>query len=227
MEEALTQAVWDFMAGAHRKGLLDELLALSGGLLGPEVDLEETLGGLEDTLSAADFASFERMSEETLLPALQALSQEEVLEGLLVLITSIRPFVDRAVEGAGGDPRVLKHALDDLRKNLLALKTVVMAILPVLKKVYGPSVELFLREKAGDKAAGAVNTACTAIERNPDAVNRFVSDLFAGVDGRTFRKASDIVLGAVLDQRPPVVGWAVSTAANRVRNRLFSGRGGR
>ncbi len=224
--EELTRAAWDFMTGAYKKGLLDEILALSGGMLNPDTDLGEVLGDMEDTLSAADFAPFEEKSKEIIIPALQALSEEEVIEALMVLITTLRPLLERAVQNAGGDPGVIPGMAENIKKNLIAAKTVVNALLPVLAKGSGPLVEKFLKEKAGGMAAEAVNTACRAMAREPETVSRFVSALFAGVDRGAFKTAASTVAGAVMEQRPPLVRWTASMVAGMTRKRLLGGRYG-
>lgn len=227
MEDALTRAVWEFMAGAYRRGLLDEMLSLAGMLLDPEIDLGTILGDFEDNLTAADFGPFEEMSRDVLLPTLQALSREEVLDGLRVIITGVRPFVERAVQASDGNGPEIGTVVEHLRRHLQALRTVGMALLPVVAKVYGPAVGRAIAQQGGGLAAEAVNAAAAAVEKNPETATRFIADLFAGVDGRAFRSAADTLLGAVLDQRPPLVGWAAATVVTRARNRVLSGRGGR
>ena len=219
--EGLTRVVWDFMEGAYRKGLLDELLGLIGGLSDPEADLGALLGDFEDRLADADFAHFEGMSRELLTPLLQALAREEVLESLHVLVISLRPVVDGVMERVGGDPKVVNEIQGLAKQNLLCLKTVAMALMPVLAKAYGPTVETFIKERGGVLAANATNTACARINRNPEIVTRVISDIFSLVDRRAFGVATNTVVGAVLDQKPPLIEWTASTLVKRARKRLI------
>lgn len=219
--EGLTRAVWDFMEGAHSKGLLDELLGLVGALSDPEADLGEQLGNFEDRLTDADFSRFEQMSTEVLTPLLQALSEEKVLESLHVLAITLRPLVEGAMERVGGEPKVMNEMLGLIKQNLVCLKTVAVALAPVLAKVYGPAVEAFVRERGGALAGEVINRACTAINRNPEIATRMISDLFGTVDGGAFGTAADTVVGAVLDQRPPLIGWTASAFVKRTRKRLL------
>jgi hypothetical protein len=218
--EALTRAVWEFMEGAYRKGLLDELLGLLGELSDPQADLGELLGDFEDRLAEADFAHFEGMSREVLTPVLQALGREEVLESLHVLLISMRPMVDGVMERVGGDPKVLNEVLGLVKQNLASLMTVAVALMPVLAKVYGPAVEKFIEEGGGVMVANATNTACARINRNPEIATRIISDVFSVVDGRAFGAAADTVVGAVLDHKPRVIEWTASTLVKRARKRL-------
>jgi len=105
--QELTRAMWDFMEGAYRQGLLDELLGMAGGLMDPEMDLGDAMGDFEDALSEADFAPFEEMSREVLAPVMSALADEEVIEGLHVFVTTMRPVIEGVVQGAGGDIRLI------------------------------------------------------------------------------------------------------------------------
>jgi hypothetical protein len=219
--EGLTSAVWDFMEGSYRKGVLDELLGLVGALSDPEADLGEQLGDFEDRLSDADFAGFEEMSTEVLTPLLQALADEEVLESLNVLLITTRPVIDGIMERVGGDTKVIKEMLALMKQNLVCLKTVAVALTPVLAKAYGPALEKFIKEKGGVMAANATNTACATINRNPEIVTRVISELFTLVDGRAFGEAAGTVVGAVLDQKPPVIEWTASTFVKRARKRLL------
>ena len=219
--EGLSRVVWDFMEGAYRKGLLDELLGLVGGLSDPEADLGALLGDFEDRLADADFAHFEGMSRDLLTPVLQALAREEVLESLHVLVISLRPVVDGVMERVGGDPKVMNEILGLAKQNLLCLKTVSVALVPVLAKAYGPAVETFIKERGGVLAANATNTACATINRNPEIVTRVISDIFSLVDRRAFSAATNTVVGAVLDQKPPLIEWTASTLVKRARKRLL------
>lgn len=217
----MTRAIWDFMEGSYRKGVLDELLGLVGALSDPEVDLGQQLGNFEDRLSDADFGGFEEMSTEILTPVLQALADEKVLESLHVLLITTRPLIDAFMDRVGGDTNVAREMLGLIKQNLACLKTVAVALTPVLAKVYGPTVETFIKERGGPLAADLINTANGTINRNPEIATRVVSDLLASVDGKAFRTAADTVMGAVLDQKPPLVEWTAGTLMKRTKKRLF------
>ena len=189
--EALTRAVWDFMEGAYRKGVLDDLLDLVGKLSDPEADLGEQLGNFEDGLTDADFGPFEGMSTEILTPLLQALAAKEVLESLHVLLITSRPLVDGVLERAGGDTKGMNEMLALVKQNLVCLKTVALALMPVLAKVYGPAVEMFIQERGGALTADVINAACAAINRNPRIATRMISDFFAVVDARLIKKTPE------------------------------------
>lgn len=219
--EALTRALWDFMEGAYRQGLLDDLLDLVGALSDPDADLGEQLGNFEDRLGDANFSRFEEMSTEVLTPLLRALAEEEVLESLHVLLITSKPLVDGVLERAEGDTKAVKAILDLINHNLVCLKTVLLALMPVLAKVYGPAVETFVIGRGGALTAHLLNTASGAINRNPETAGRMISDFFTALDGRAFGTAAETVVGAVLDQKPPLIGWTAGTLVKRGRKRLL------
>ncbi len=218
--EGMSQAVWNFMESAHRKGLLDELVALNGVLLDPKNDFDDVMGNFEDALCEADFTPFEEMSKETLGPVLKALTDDKVLDALYVLVSTIRPVLQNVVQMTGGDPRVLAAAADSMKMILGAFKPIVTALLPVIAEKSAPAMERFLKEDAGSLAALGINTACAAVNSNPEIASRFISDLYAGVDGASFRKAMDTLTEGFLDQRPPLAVWTVATAVNQAKKRL-------
>jgi hypothetical protein len=219
--EVVTGAVWDFMHSAYNKGVLDEILAIVGQFLDPGMDLGEHLGNLEDALTEADFAPFEKMSREVMVPMLRALAQDDAMEGLTMFISSIRSLVE------DGDVKEHLKVVGVIGKGLLALKPVVVALVPVIAKVYGPVVLKFMEHDLGSKAASAINSACTAINADPRIACHVISDLFAGVDGEAFRMAMDTIVGGFLDQRPPLAGWTAATVVKRARKRLEERRRGR
>jgi hypothetical protein len=121
----------------------------------------------------------------------------------------------------GGDTKVIQEMLALMKQNLVCLKTVAVALTPVLAKAYGPAVEKFIKENGGVMAASATNTACATINRNPEIVARVISDVFTLVDGRAFGEAAGTVVGAVLDQKPPLIEWTAGTLVKRARKRLL------
>ena len=219
--EELTRAVWDFMEGSYRKGVLDQLLGLLGALSDPDVDLGEQLGNFEDGLADADFSRFEEMSTEVLMPLLQALAEEKVLASLHVLLATSRPLVDGALERAGGDPKRMNEMLGLVKQNLACLRTVAVALMPVPARIYGPAVGTWVEERGGALTAEGINTACAAINRDPETAVRMISHFFAAVDGRQLGAAAETVVGAVLDQKPPLIGWTASTVVRRTKRRLL------
>ncbi len=153
---------------------------------------------------------------------LQVLADEKVLESLHVLLITTRPLIDAFMERVGGDTNVANEMLGLIKQNLVCFKTVAVALTPILAKVYGPTVETFIKERGGALAANLINTANAAINRNPKIATRVVSDLFATVDGKAFGTAADTVMGAILDQKPPLVKWNAGTLMKRTKKRPFA-----
>jgi len=245
--EGLSAAVWGFLEGAYRKGVLDEALGLAGGFMDPAADLGQALGDFEDALSQADFGPLEKWSAELLTPLLQVLSREEVLENLGVLLRQVQSLLTRvppaaskrnarsqapprlgagAVPATGGEARALAAMVREAGTTLAALGSLARALLPVLTKFYHPAAGEFLEKRAGPLVSEVLNAASKAASAHPEAVSRFISRVFAGLDGRAFRAAADVIAEAVLDERPPLAQWTAATVTKRVRKRVQTRRGG-
>ncbi len=224
MMDPQTKALWDFMRASYKSGLLDESLGLLGNISDPELDLGEGLGEFEDALTEADFTAFETMSAESLTPALQALSEEEVIEGLTVLVSTLRPIIEGMVEGADGDIGVIIEMVKRIGKAISSLKPAALSIAPIIFKLAAPTLEKTFKEKAGELTGSLIQSSVSGIvkteENDPESVSRFMSDVFKMVDADTFRKAADTLTDAFLDQKPPLVGWTTATIVKRTRKRL-------
>jgi hypothetical protein len=224
MMDPQTKAVWDFMRASYKSGLLDESLGLLGNISDPELDLGEGLGNFEDALTQADFTAFETMSDESLTPMLQALSEEEVIEGLTVLVSTFRPVIEGMVEGADGDIGVIIDMVKRIGKAIVSLKPAAMSIAPIILQLAAPTLEKTFKEKAGQLTGSLIQYSVNGIvkkeESDPEFVSRFMSDVFKMIDADTFRKATDTLTEAFLDQNPPIVGWTTATIVKRAKKRL-------
>jgi hypothetical protein len=228
--ESQTKAVWDFMEIAYRKGLLDEFLELVGYMISPEADLSELLATLEDRGSEMDLGAIDEILGEMLVLAMRALSDEDVVEGLKVLLTTTRPLIEGVMRAAGGDTNVIMDMAKGIGKSILSLKPVVLAIAPVVSKMASPYIEGFFKEKGGQILGSGINLFCALInrinEKDPSVISGFMSGLFDVVDSDEARKTADTLVGSFLDQRPSLVGWAAATLVTRVKKRLIGLRGG-
>ncbi len=219
--EVLSKTVWDFMEAAHKSGLLDELLVLSGGLTGPDFDLGEMLGNIEDSLVDADFSSFEEIFREVVPPMLRALTDEEVLINLKVFVGALKPVLEKTVSGGDGELKALTETAGAIAKGIVSLRPVVLALLPVFAELYGPQIKTFFEEKAGGIMARAINSGAAAVNKHPAVATRVMSDLYNTIDADSFRKASDILVNGLLDQKPPLAAFTVTTIVKRARTRLL------
>ncbi|MGD0276380.1 MAG: hypothetical protein ABSB79_10055 [Syntrophales bacterium] len=56
-------------------------------------------------------------------------------------------------------------------------------------------------------------------EKDPQAVSRFVQDIFRNVDADEFKKATHVIVHAFLDQKPGFISWAWRLIISRFKGR--------
>ena len=221
--ESQTKAVFDFMQVASRIGLLDGLLTLAGSMISPDAELDELLGNLEDRANEVDLKSIDEKLGEMLVPVMRALTDEEVAEGMKVLLSTFNPVIKGMMEAAGGDMEVFKEMLKDRWKSILSMKTTIVVLARIILKVTSPRVDEFFKDRAGDITGNGINSFCTMIngieERDPEIISGFMSNLFDTVDSNEFRKTVDTLVGPLL-KRLPIVRWTVSTLMGRTKKNV-------
>ena len=142
-----TRAVWTFLEVCYRKGLIDELFNCAGTFMDPKINPMDMMGELEEKLSTFDFDSLDKTLKGNLVPLLNMLSDEEVVEGLKYLLQTVRPFLELAVAQAGGDVGEAKRRAHLMGKSL---KTVGMLLAPVLLEKAAPVIQLIIASAAPD-----------------------------------------------------------------------------
>jgi len=214
--EAQSQVMWDFINLAYRRGLIDELMPIVGRLMDPDAELGDFLSQMEDALAEADFGTFERLWSDVMQPAIASLTNEGAIDTLRSLLRILRPVLDIVA----GNRTALARELRDIAQQ----KPDLSALQPFLGVVSGALVKRAMRGNAGARVGSAVNGVCSALSeshaREPELIDRFFAGLLGTIDPRLFRRATDIVLGGFLDQRPRVLGWTFGTLATRLRKRI-------
>jgi hypothetical protein len=142
-----TKAVWKFLEVCYRKGLLDEIFSFANIFMDPHINPMDMMGEAEETLSKFDFDSLDATLKGNLVPLMNALSDEEVVEGLKYLLQTVRPFCEIAVAQAGGDVGEAKRRAKLMGKSL---KTVGMLLAPVLLAKALPVIQLIIASAAPD-----------------------------------------------------------------------------
>jgi len=208
--------MWNFFNLAYRRGLIDELMPLVGRLMDPDAELGDFLSQMEDTLAEADFGPFETLWKEAAQPAIESLTNEAAIDTLRSLLKILRPVFDIAAANRG--------ALAKTLSNVAELKPDLAALLPAVSALAGAGIRQALRGNAGARSGAAVNSAleglANAHAREPELIGRFFAGFTRTIDPRLLRRATDIILGGFLDQRPRLLGWAFGTISARVKKRL-------
>ena len=214
--DAQSQIVWNFFNLAYRRGLIDELMPLVGRLMDPDAELGDFLSQMEDALAEADFGPFETLWKDAAQPAIASLTNEAAIDTLHSLLKILRPLIDIAAANRGALAKTLSEVAE--------LKPDLSALLPAAGVLAGAGIKQALRGDAGVNCGAAVNRALQALadthDREPELVERFFAGFTRSIDPRLLRRATDIILGGFLDQRPRLLGWAFGTISARVKKRL-------
>ena len=209
--DVLTQTIWDFMAAAYRKGLLDEVLSLTGNAMPADMDLGDALGTMEEFLVSADFSGLENLSETILPSIINALSTDEALVGLKEAIVLLGPVIQDQATNGDGDAKAMLDTGITVGKSLMALRPVVLALLPVLTSLYSDQIKGFIKDQAGSMMAGALNAGCKAIINNPDITAKVLADIFSAIDVKSLGQALAILIRELPIHRPPLARLTLMT----------------
>jgi len=136
-----TAAVWKFLELAYRKGLLDEVFRLANTFMDPNINLMDMMGDVEEKLSAFDFDSLDATLQGHLVPIMKTLTDDEVVEGLTMVLQMLRPLAELAIANMGGD---VKEAARKARMVGKSFKTLAMVATPFLLNKAMPILQLIL-----------------------------------------------------------------------------------
>jgi hypothetical protein len=218
------------MKMAYEMGLLDELMVLLGSLQNPDVDMVDLFAKMEDAVCEMDFDHIDELLEKIVIPALYAMTDEEVIERLKEILKIIRPLIENITKAGGWDSVSIREKIAYVREILPSLRLVILALLPVDSKIISSSIEKFFKEEGGKVIGRGVNSFCTTLTRihdkNPYIISAFISDIFHTADHMQFKETADIIMNNVLDQNPPLLRWTVITFVKRVKKRLLGEKGG-
>lgn len=216
-----TKALWDFNRAAYKSGLMNEFLGLLGSFMDPNMDMIESMGAVEDAVNKIDLVPIAKILDEAFIPLMKALADDNAINAQKNLLIAVRSVVDAVT------PENINRIIDTIKTivtSLLALKSVALSLAPVVLKLAAPSIEASLKGKSGEVVGGGINAFCDAInkinDKDPEILSTFITNVFATVDAQAFRKTTDILIGNILDQKPPLVGWTTATLISRMKKRF-------
>ena len=225
--EGQTKVLWDFMEAAFREGTLDELLLLSKAASDKKyedqafvfADLEEAIEEMDD-LSAVD----DKL--ELAFSIMPQLTDDEVLQGMKILLSVLTPLVDRMMESAGRDMEAVAEKKDELVDNLRKVVKALAALASIGSKSLIEAQGDESTRKYGRNLGKALNSTANVVNsihaNNSNAVSDFMAGVFEQVDKEEIRKMLDIMAEGFMDQKPPVVRWTASLMAKRARKFLLN-----
>jgi hypothetical protein len=136
-----TGAVWNFLELAYRKGLIDEVFRLANTFMDPNMNPMDMMGDMEEKLSTFDFDSLDATLQGHLVPIVKTLTDDEVMEGLTMLLQVVRPIAELAIANMGGDVGEAARKAKMVGKSV---KTLAMVATPFLLQKAMPILQLLL-----------------------------------------------------------------------------------
>lgn len=127
-----TSTVWTFLFLAYKHGLIEKNLQILNGILDPKLDLGLILGSMEDSLSESDRALIDVTIQDTILPLLPVISDENFLRGFRILLDILQPYIVRTIKNTGGDLGILTEKMQMLIRLGSSLKPLSVLMAPAV-----------------------------------------------------------------------------------------------
>ncbi len=221
-----TQIVWDFLETAFRTGTLDRILDLAGVITGKEFeDMSQAFADLEDVfMEMADTSSMEEKFGQT-YAAVQALTDDEILEGLGIVIGVITPVLNLIMQQTQTGSLVTSETQEAVKEKIGKAFKALSAVASVALRTYLSSPDGRSAKDYGRLVGQGLN-ALTGLGNEGFAgrsggASDFMAGVFEAADGRAIRQMTDTLADGFLDQRPPLLRWTAATAVKRARKRIL------
>ncbi len=219
--------VWDFLETAFRTGTLDKVLDLVGIMAGKDLeDMSEAFNSLEDIFLEMEDASVMEEKFDMVYQVLEALTDDEVMDGLGTLISLLTPLLRLVKMQAGDDDLLTPEKQAEIKAkaaNLFkALKTAGLTGARLyLTGLDGKSVREY-----GQGMGKTLNMLLSAgddlVSDQSGGASDFMAGLFDTMDGQAVRRMTDTMTDGFLDQRPPIIRWTAATAVRVAKKRLLN-----
>lgn len=226
MEEQ-TKIMWDFMEAAFRTGALDEILQLVNVVSGKNFeDMSQGFADLEDIFMEMEDTSSLEENFGTFYQVLKELTNDDVLEGIGILLSFVNPWIESLVQKGGGDSPLSSEKQEELRTKFIKSVKSIFTLGSLGSKMYFASIEKKSPNQFGQEIGKALNSFTAfgndVIAKDTDVVSDFMAGVFGTVDKKGIGKMADSLTGGILDQRPPLFKWAAATAVKRAKKRLLN-----
>ena len=140
MEEQ-SKIIWEFLEAAFRTGTLDELLQFVNVLAGKNFeDMSQLFADLEDVFIEMENTKNLEENFGKIYLILKELTNEDLLEGIRVLLSLINPLVESVIEKGGGDSPLSSEKQAELRSKMIQSARTVMHLASMALKMYIASV---------------------------------------------------------------------------------------
>jgi hypothetical protein len=219
-----TKIVWDFSETAFRTGALDKILDLANVLTEkkPE-DFSRDMANLEDVfIEMLDTAPMEK-GFGRVYEVMEALTDDDVLEGLGILLSIVTPVLRKVAEQADGDPFTLEKQAEVKEKGRKVL-SLFKAIGSIAAQNIKASLEGRSARQLGHDIGRFMNSTSAWVNGIHEKDRRFFADLMSGifraVDGKAYLKMNLVLADAFMEQKPPMFQLAKAMMMKGIRKRL-------
>jgi hypothetical protein len=114
---------------------------LANTFMDPNINPMDVMGDMEEKLSNFDFNTLDATLRGHLVPIMRSLADEEVVEGLTILLRMIRSMSELAIANMGGDIGEIACKARMVGKGV---KTVGLVLSPFLLQKAMPVIQLLL-----------------------------------------------------------------------------------
>ena len=218
--------MWNFLEAAFRTGALDEFLRLSHALTDKKYDVHYNIyEALEDYLTGLDDMKPLEENFDKIFGILEAMSDDEVLEGLGALVSFVNPWVEGIMSAAGQDAASFDEMKMNILETLPKIKKAVFAVGGAIIPTLGPALDASSLEDYGHRLGDLLNKAAGFINdlesRNHAPISRFMSAAFNTIDKDAVGRMTDTLTHAFLDQRPNLIKWTTAIMMQRAKKRFL------
>ncbi|MBU0994943.1 MAG: hypothetical protein KJ737_20825 [Proteobacteria bacterium] len=218
--------MWNFMETAFKTGALDQFLRLSHALTDKKYDVQYNIyEELEDYFINLDDMKLLEDNFDKMYGILEALTDEEVLEGLGSLVSLINPWVEGIMAAAGQDMTSLDEMKKKLVETLPKVKKALIAIGGIIASSLTKSINNRSIQEYGNRMGSLLSQSARFIndlETRDDApVSKFMSAVFNSVDKKEIGKMTDTLTHAFLDQKPNLIKWTTAMMMQRAKKRFL------
>jgi|GEM_PF-2497070 len=225
--EGQTKVLWDFLETAYKTGMLDEVLRLSTTLTDKKYEDQALMyADLEDSITEMEDFSTVDDTLEKIYGIMPDITDEEVLEGITILLTLLNPFITAVMEKADRDTENVTAMRMDLVENLRKVGKALKAFISIGSKFLVPVLDGKSANKYGHDLGKAMNGTTTLVNgihaNDSEAVSEFMCGVFDEVDSEEMNKMLDILTSAFLDRKPPLFKWMAAMMFKRTKKRILN-----
>ncbi len=225
--EGHAKIMWDFLETAFRTGTLDELLKLVQVLAGKEFeDLSQSFANVEDVFMEMEDTSSLEENLGKMFEIMQVLTDDEVIEGLGLLLFLVNPLIASVMEKTGKSTLLSPKMQEETKEKSQKIIKTLVALGSIGTKMAMANLGNKSSKELGQNLGKTINTLTAFTNgiyaEDSGAVSDFMAGVFDEVDGDAMGEMAQTLTDGFLDQRPPLLKWTAATAVKRAKKRLLN-----